>query len=136
MQPQAPASPRQEQQRPDRQEFSGPALRAFFNIADAWKLSVEEQMVLLGGPSRSTFFKWKKEGGLLPHDTLERISHILGVYKDLHILFPESALADEWIRKPNNSAVFNGKSALEYMMAGGVADLFVVHRFLDAQRGG
>ena len=32
----------------DRKGLSGPALRAFFHIAELWSLSVEEQMTLLG----------------------------------------------------------------------------------------
>jgi hypothetical protein len=31
-----------------RRELSGPALRAFFNIADLWALSAAEQMAILG----------------------------------------------------------------------------------------
>ncbi|MEA1052242.1 antitoxin Xre-like helix-turn-helix domain-containing protein [Lamprobacter modestohalophilus] len=36
---------------------SGAALRTFFNIADAWSLSNEQAMALLGLHARSTFFK-------------------------------------------------------------------------------
>jgi len=32
----------------DRQELSAPALRAFFRISEMWRLSVAEQMILLG----------------------------------------------------------------------------------------
>ena len=82
-----------EQARPatvfDRKGLSGPALRTFFRIADLWNLSVEEQMTLLGLTARSTFFKWKKNPNtVLPKDTLERISYILGIYKALQLLLP------------------------------------------------
>ncbi len=40
-------------------EMSAAGLRAFFNIARDWDLSADEQIVLLGSPGRSTFFKWK-----------------------------------------------------------------------------
>ena len=36
-------------------------MRAFVNIAEAWGLSVAEQLKLLGIASRSTFFKWRRE---------------------------------------------------------------------------
>ena len=111
------------------------ALRAFFRIADAWKLTVDEQMVLLGNPARSTFFKLKKEGGSLSQDTKERISYVLGIYQALQILLPDADSADRWIRKPNEAGVFSGHSALDLMLGGRVADLFVVRRYLDAQRG-
>lgn len=117
-------------------ELSGPALRTFFNIANVWGLTVEEQLCLLGNPSRSTFFKWKKTGeGLLSQDTLERISYILGIYKALQILLPNEKAANDWVRKPNAAQLFGGKSALERMLSGHVADLYVVRQYLDAERG-
>lgn len=121
----------------DRKRVSGPALRTFFRIAERWDLSVDEQMTLLGLTARSTFFKWKKDPNIaLPKDTLERISYILGIYKALQILLPEEAAADAWIRRPNQTSLFGGKSALHRMLSGQVADLFVVRQYLDAQRGG
>jgi hypothetical protein len=121
---------------PDR-ETAGPALRAFFRIAELWRLSVDEQIRLLGSPSRSTYFKWKKEGvRQLPRDTLERISYILGIYKALQILLPDPQAADAWVRKPNAAPLFGGRSALERMLSGNVADLYVVRQYLDAQLGG
>jgi len=117
--------------------LSQPALRAFFGIAELWKLSVLEQMTLLGITARSTFFQWKKNTNVeLPKDTLERISYLLGIYKALQILLPDPRAADAWVRQPNQAPLFSGQSALERMLSGQVADLFVVRRYLDAQRGG
>ena len=45
---------------PSRKDLSGPALRTFFRIADAWDLKEAEQMKLLGLDSRSTFQTWKR----------------------------------------------------------------------------
>ena len=121
----------------DRMGLSGPALRTFFRIAELWSLSVEEQMTLLGVAARSTFFKWKKDPNVvLPKDTLERISYIVGVYKALQILLPDEKAADEWVKRPNAAPLFGGRPALERMLSGQVADLFVVRQFLDSQRGG
>lgn len=112
-------------------------LRAFFRIAELWGLTVDEQLTLLGGPARSTYFKWKKEGAAaLPRDVLERISYLLGIYKALVILLPDERAADRWIRRPNAAPLFGGRSALERMLSGNVADLFVVRQYLDAERGG
>jgi hypothetical protein len=121
----------------DRKALSGPALRTFFRIAELWGLSVDEQMTLLGVTSRSTFFKWKRaEDVMLPKDTLERISYILGIYKALQILLPDEHAADAWIRQPNTAPLFGGRSALSRMLSGHVSDLYVVRQYLDAQRGG
>ncbi len=116
--------------------LAGPGLRAFFKLAERWSLKVAEQRRLLGDPPESTFYKWKRErDGALSRDTLERISYLLGIYKALAILFPQPDRADAWLRKPNTAPTFGGKSALERMLSGNVADLFTVRQYLDAQRG-
>ena len=124
--------------KPSNRVLSAAGLRTFFNIADDWGLRTEEQLRLLGEPARSTFFKWKSrpETADLKRDTLERLSYILGIYKALQILLPAPAAADAWIKKPNAARPFGGKSALERMLGGNVADLLAVRQYLDAQRGG
>lgn len=115
----------------------GAGMRTFLRIAERWELSVDEQMRLLGMTSRSTFYKWRKEQNPpLPKDTLERISYILGIYAALQILLPNEQAADRWVRQPNTAPMFGGSSALERMLAGNVGDLYVVRKYLDAQRGG
>ncbi len=115
---------------------AGAALRTFFRLADAWQLSVAEQTTLLG-VARATLYQWK-QGKVAPLDRhlLERLSHLFGIYSSLQILFPASGRADEWIRKPNSAPMFGGRSALDRMLGGQIADLFVVRQYLDAQRGG
>jgi hypothetical protein len=116
--------------------LGGAGLRAFANIAEAWGLSVAEQLQLLGINSRSTFFKWRLEREpRLPRDTLERLSYLLGIYKSLQILLPDPKAADEWLRRPNQAVPFGGRSALDRMLSGQVADLYVVREYLDAERG-
>lgn len=117
-------------------ELGGPALRAFFRLAEHWHLRVAEQRRLLGEPAESTFFKWKRDRQAnLGRDVIERISYLLGIWKSLQILFPDPAQADAWLHKPNQSPLFGGHSALERMLSGNVADLYVVRQYLDAQRG-
>ncbi|MDB6164396.1 MAG: hypothetical protein JWL98_1828 [Xanthomonadaceae bacterium] len=121
---------------PSRRDLAGPALRAFFQITGRWELSTDQERRLLGSPGRSTYFRWKREqAGPVPQDVLERISYLLGIYKALHILFPNAGQADGWVKRPNLAPLFGGGSALERMLAGQVADLFVVRQYLDAQRG-
>ena len=118
-------------------ELGAPALRTFFRIAEAWQLGPDEARRMLGDPPRSTFFLWKRTGdGRLSRDTLERVSYVLGIYKALQILLPRKDAADAWIRRPNSAPLFGGKPALERMLSGNVADLYVVRQYLDAQRGG
>lgn len=121
---------------PERMAAAG--LRAFMRIAEAWKLSVDEQLALLGQPPRSTFFAWRKqpEKAALSRDTLERLSNLLGIWKSLQILLPDAAAADAWVRQPNTATPFGGQSALQRMLAGNVSDLNLVRRYLDGVRGG
>ena len=114
----------------------GAGLRAFTRIAELWHLSIADQLALLGITSRSTYHKWRKEPQpKLPRDTLERLSYLLGIYKALQLLLPDTHAADEWIRRPNDAPLFSGRSALDRMLSGNVADLFIVRQYLDAQRG-
>jgi transcriptional regulator with XRE-family HTH domain len=112
------------------------ALRVFWRLADAWGLSVAEQATLLG-VGRTTLYQWKQgKVGPLDRHVLERLSYLFGIYAALQILLPVRERADEWIRKPNEAPLFGGRSALDRMLGGQVADLFVVRQYLDAQRGG
>ena len=135
---QRPSPAAKMQARPSSRDLSAAGLRAFFNIAGDWSLSTDEQMVLLGAPGRSTFFKWKSapEAAELKRDTLERLSYLLGIYKALQVLLPAPAAADAWIKKPNDAPLFAGQSALARMLGGNVADLVAVRQYLDARRGG
>lgn len=118
------------------QALGGPALRAFFQLAEHWKLRIADQRKLLGDPPESTFYKWKRQQDGLPgRDTIERISYLLGIWKALQILFPDPPQADAWLHRSNQAPLFGGQSALERMLSGNVADLFVVRQYLDAQRG-
>lgn len=117
-------------------DLGGPALRAFFNLAERWNLRMADQRRLLGEPPESTFYKWKRlQSGTLSRDVLERISYLLGIFKNLQILFPDPQQADGWVHRANQAAVFGGQSALQRMLSGNVADLYVVRQYLDAQRG-
>jgi hypothetical protein len=112
------------------------ALRTFWRLAEAWKLGVTEQATLLG-VGRTTLYQWKQGRiGALDRHQLERLSYLFGIYAALQILFPVAGRGDEWLRKPNSAPIFGGRSALERMLGGQVADLYVVRQYLDAQRGG
>lgn len=114
---------------------SAVAKKTFFRIMDLWGATNEQAQALLGSPSRSTFFSWKKgEGAILSRDSFERISYVIGIYKALQILFSDEARADAWVSKPNEA--FGGKSALDRMAAGNIGDLHAVRAYLDYARGG
>jgi hypothetical protein len=124
------------QRSPADREESKRLVNSFARIAEDWGASIDEQLALLGNPARSTYFKWKREGGILPRDTQDRISYVMGIYKALHIIFSDEEIADSWLRKPNTASILGGHSALDLMTSGAMVDLHKVRGFLDAQRGG
>jgi len=112
------------------------AMRTFWRLCAAWKLTPGEQLALLG-VGRTTLYQWKQgKIGPLDRHVLERLSYLFGIYAALQILLPVPERANEWIRKPNSAPFLGGRSALDRMLGGQVADLFVVRQYLDAQRGG
>lgn len=120
-----------------RRRLSGPGMRTFFNIAAVWGLSVNDQRGLLGWPAVSTYHKYKSgHVGTLSYDTLVRISLLIGIYKALHILYPEPELADQWVRLRNSNPIFGSNTPLSLMIDSGIDGLYRVRRLLDARRGG
>lgn len=121
--------------RKERERLSPSALKAFFNIADRWKVRDEDARALLGGVSNGPYYRWKKDPArTLDADTLTRISYLVGIYKAVNILYGR-AIADEWVHLPNTNRIFAGQSPLAYMTAGGVPAMQTVRRLLDARRG-
>jgi Protein of unknown function (DUF2384) len=121
----------------DVQSLAGAGLRGFFGIVEAWGLSEKESLVLLGEPSRATYYNWKKgDAGKLTRDTLARLSYIIGIYKALRILIPNDDIAHAWVRNPNDAPLFAGQPPLALMLTGNQVDLYRVRAYLDANRGG
>ena len=69
---------------------------------------------------------------LLP-DTLERVSHVFGIFKALQVLFPDSVRADEWIDRPSRR--LGGATARSRLTSGRFTDLVDLRHYLDAARG-
>ncbi len=110
-------------------------IRAVFNLFRHWQVTDAQARVLLGQPSPSTFYRWKRgEIGTVPADTVWRLGDLMGIHKALRHLFTEAERGYAWIAKPN--AAFSGRSALDRMLAGAPSDLSAVRDYLDAERGG
>jgi hypothetical protein len=125
----------------NRKRLSPPALRTFLAIADLWGLNEEQRLLVLGRPSRSTYYNWCKlarqhDAFTLNTDVLTRISVVLGIHQALGILFPTESLGLEWLRDPHKGAVFGGRRPLDLIVSGTQDGLLSVRRFLDGARGG
>ena len=113
------------------------ALKGSFGICREWDGTQEEMMQLLGGVSRSTLAEYQKLPNVnLPHDTLERISCILSIYKSLLVMYPTTERANCRIRLETSEAPFAGTSALDFMARGSLKHLMEVRRYFDAKRAG
>jgi hypothetical protein len=124
-----------------REHLGGPGLRSFAALAERWGLSESQRLSVLGFPGRSTYHQWltKARAGksvLLPVDTLLRISAVLGIHKDLRILFAREEDERAWLTRPHDATLFGGTPPLTLVVNGTQDGLMLVRRYLDAWRGG
>ncbi len=132
----APAALVDLSRREERERLSAPALRAFFNMMDRWRVRDDDARALLGGVSNGPFYEMKRDPArVLDTDRLLRVSYLVGIFKALNILYSEP-LADAWLARPNANPLFAGESPLAYMVRGGLPALQAVRRLLDARRAG
>jgi hypothetical protein len=109
------------------------AIKGYFAIMDLWNASNAEARTILGSPSASTFFAWRRGEQARPSDdTLRRIGYVAGIFKALQILYSDHTLADRWMRAPNKA--FGGQAPFDRMNAGDMTDLAAVRAYLDAAR--
>lgn len=116
------------------QSLLGPGLRTFFNMSSEWALTEEQEDQLLGHPGHATLQAWRQgEYQDARASVLNHVSCLLGIYKALHTLFPDSGQANRWIKRQITSPPFNGQSALAVMCSGNLDDLMAVRLFLEGE---
>lgn len=99
-----------------------------------WEIGADDAAMLLGGISSKTFRRWKDgDYGRVSRDQADRMSLLLGIHKALRILYADAARDYRWIGAANT--VFDGKSALDIMLRGGIEDIRRIRSYLDAVRG-
>lgn len=121
----------------ERTRLTAPAVRSMQRLARAWALTVDQVCVLLGDVPASTWHGWaNKPPRDLGVDRLTRVSYLLGIYTALHVLYPKSPLADEWVARPNTNLLFGGRRPLDVLLDGGIPAMDRTRALLDARRGG
>jgi hypothetical protein len=125
----------------NRRRLSAPGLRTFLAIADLWRLTETERLLVLGLPSRSTYYGWVRAARehrdvTLDVDVLTRISAILGIHQALGVLQAGEPDAIAWLRTPHRALPFAGQPPMTLVASGTQDGLLGVRRFLDAARGG
>lgn len=120
----------------DTVEAAGVALRIFFNIADAWGLTPQEQEQLLD-VNQATCSHWRngQVHEVLPAHTVQRLGYILTIYAALQTLLPIPERADAWVRQPNSAPLFGGQPAIT-VMASQIDGLQAVADYMTAEATG
>ena len=101
--------------------------RAAFRLLKNWELSDAEVQVLLGGNQVAV----RNEQQSPSEDMLVRAHLLLGIYKQLRVLFVDKRRGYQWVKKPNQT--FGGLSALEVMMQRGVEGILQIKEYLEAE---
>lgn len=117
----------------DRKALAGMLIKLF----DHWKLSTEEQLDALGfsTTNRAVLARYRRgEPIAASRDTMERAGHLLGIHKNLRLLFPHNReLAYVWMKTRNQA--FQNREPIEVIREFGFAGLLMVLAYLDRARG-
>jgi hypothetical protein len=120
----------------DRRRLTRAGLQAVRKLAECWGLTGDEAAALLGiSPSTWDRIRAGSWGQALSQDQFTRVSALVGIYKGLHLLFADD-MADRWPRLANSGPLFENRSPIEAMIAGGIPLMLEVRRYVDALRGG
>src|SRR5512143_789780 len=120
----------------DRRRLTRAGLQAVQNLAESWGLTGDEAAALLGvSPSTWDRIRAGSWAQALSQDQFTRVSALVGIYKALHLLFADG-MADRWPRLANSGPLFDNRSPIESMIAGGIPLMLEVRRYVDALRGG
>lgn len=93
-------------------------LKTFFNISRLWDLTPDQEATLLGLTNHDRLIELREEKytGVIAKEMLQRISFVLSIYKQLNTLLPAPDSADKWLSLPNSAPLFNGESALSFLL--------------------
>lgn len=109
------------------------AMRQFFRIADQWSLTRLERCRILS-VSESTLRRYARSQFArgLRRPVVVRLSLVFNVYEATRTLMADPGRAHEWMRLPNQASAFEGRSALDLMLAG-LDGSVVVWTYLSGQ---
>ena len=118
-------------------EDRGALAKMIMKLFDHWRLSTEDQAVVLGiAPSnRSALSRYRKGDPIgTGRDQFERVGHLLGIHKNLRLLFPKNReLAYNWMTTRNKA--FDNFTPVDIIKEYGFAGLLMVRSYLDRARG-
>ena len=115
----------------------GALAKMVMTLLDHWKLPTEDQAALLGLAisNRAALNRYRKGEPIgTNRDQFERVGHLLGIHKNLRLLFPQNRdLVYRWMTTRNRA--FENLTPLETIKEWGFAGLLMVRAYLDRARG-
>lgn len=118
-------------------EDRGALARMIMTLLDHWKLGTEDQAALLGiaASNRAALARYRRGEPIgTSRDQYERVGHLLGIHKNLRLLFPQNRdLAYRWMTTRNRA--FDNLTPVEVVKEWGFAGLLMVRAYLDRARG-
>lgn len=115
----------------------GALARMVMQLLDHWDLSTEDQAALLGiaATNRAALTRYRKGEPIgTSRDQYERVGHLLGIHKNLRLLFPQNRdLAYRWMTARNKA--FDNLTPVDVVKEWGFAGLLMVRGYLDRARG-
>lgn len=116
----------------DRAKAAAMVMRLF----DHWGLQTEEAAALLGlAKSNRTALGKYRNGSPISNsrDSLERLSHLFAIHKNLRLLYPQREVCYAWMKRRNFA--FDGLTPVEVIDRFGFRGLLMVRSYLDRARG-
>ena len=118
-------------------EDRGALARMVMALLDHWKLSTEDQAALLGiaASNRAALSNYRSGKPIgTSRDQYDRVGHLLGIHKNLRLLFPHNRdLVYRWMSTRNKA--FDNLPPVEVVKEWGFAGLLMVRSYLDRARG-
>jgi hypothetical protein len=115
----------------------GTLAKMVMRLFDHWKLSTEDQAALLGlaASNRAALSNYRSGKPIgTSRDQYERVGHLLGIHKNLRLLFPQNRdLAYSWMTTRNKA--FDNRSPVNVAKEWGFAGLLMVRAYLDRASG-
>ena len=118
-------------------EDRGALAKMMMALLDHWKLPTEDQAALLGlaTSNRAALARYRKGEPIgTSRDQYERVGHLLGIHKNLRLLFPQNRdLAYRWMSTRNRA--FDNLTPVDIVKEWGFSGLLMVRAYLDRARG-
>ena len=118
-------------------EDRGALAKMVMTLLDHWKLPTDDQAALLGlaTSNRSALMRYRKGEAIgTSRDQYERVGHLLGIHKNLRLLFPQNRdLAYRWMSTRNKA--FDNLTPVDIVREWGFSGLLMVRAYLDRARG-